>query len=199
MALYVDKYISLAAQLEQKGKEAAIPETHKAPVTLAYIDPKCPFDSTSAALRTKNVAELIWDPISIEEYNVRRGTKTSRNRSKKTRLKRRQKIGSRSSAARHSDFHKETSESEGDQTEIEISTRALAAVRWSVEMSTQNSSYHCDFFQKSGHTANRRYLNPENPNKKILPKHKKFFSAQAVEAEGGVLSREKRAVKKIEI
>ena len=61
MSSYVDKYTSLFAQLEQMGKDAAIPETHKAPMLLASIDPKCPLESTAAALRTKDTFDLTWD------------------------------------------------------------------------------------------------------------------------------------------
>lgn len=55
---YVDQNTSLFSQLERMGKDAAIPETHKAPMLLASIDPPCPLETTAAVLRTKNTAEL---------------------------------------------------------------------------------------------------------------------------------------------
>lgn len=61
MSAYIDQYSSLFNQLEQMGKDAAIPESHKAPMLLASIDPKCFLESTAAALRTKDPSELTWD------------------------------------------------------------------------------------------------------------------------------------------
>lgn len=43
MSTYVDKYTFLFSQPDQMGKDANIPETHKAPMILASIDPECPF------------------------------------------------------------------------------------------------------------------------------------------------------------
>ena len=53
---YVEQYTTLFAQLERMGKEAAVPESHKAPMMLASIDPSCSLESTAAALRTKEVS-----------------------------------------------------------------------------------------------------------------------------------------------
>lgn len=55
MSTYVDTYTALFSQLERMGKDSAIPESHKAPMLLASIDPSCALESTSAALRTKDV------------------------------------------------------------------------------------------------------------------------------------------------
>lgn len=75
MSTRVDRYTSLFAQLEQMGKDAAIPETHKAPMLLASIDTKCSLESTAATLRTKDATDLTWEYVAttlIDEYNARR-------------------------------------------------------------------------------------------------------------------------------
>ena len=74
MASYVEKFTSLFSQLEQMGKDSAIPETHKAPMPLASIDPNCFLEATAAALRTKDPTELTWQYVAttlIDEYNSR--------------------------------------------------------------------------------------------------------------------------------
>ena len=73
MASYVDQYTSLFSQLERMGKDAAISESHKAPMLLASIDPNCFLESTAAALRTKESSELTWEYVAttlIDEYNA---------------------------------------------------------------------------------------------------------------------------------
>ena len=94
MSAYVDQYTSLFSQLERMGKDAAIPETHKAPMLLASIDPKCSLESTAAALRTKDVAELTWDYVAttlIDEYNARQASPASFERSGRNRKRRKNK------------------------------------------------------------------------------------------------------------
>lgn len=58
MFTFIDQYTALFNQLGRVGKEAAIPEGHKAPMLLAWIDPNCFSKSTAAALRTKEPSEL---------------------------------------------------------------------------------------------------------------------------------------------
>lgn len=41
MPKYIHQYASVFNQLERMGKDAAIPESHKAPMLLASIDPEC--------------------------------------------------------------------------------------------------------------------------------------------------------------
>lgn len=77
MSEYVDHFTSLFSQLDRMGKDAAIPESHKAPMLLASIDPSCSLESTAAALRTKAISELTWDFVAttlIDEYNARQIT-----------------------------------------------------------------------------------------------------------------------------
>lgn len=38
MSSYIDQYTSLYSKLERMGKDAAVPETYKAPILLASID-----------------------------------------------------------------------------------------------------------------------------------------------------------------
>lgn len=65
MSKYVDEYSSLFSQLERMGKDSAIPESHKAPMLLASIDPSSPLEVTAAALRTKDASELTWDYVTV--------------------------------------------------------------------------------------------------------------------------------------
>ncbi len=74
MSSYVDTYASLFSQLERMGKDAAIPESHKAPMLLASIEPDSALESTAAALRTKDIEDLSWEYVArtlIDEYNAR--------------------------------------------------------------------------------------------------------------------------------
>lgn len=59
MSPYVEQFTSLFAQLERMGKDAAIPEAHKAPMLLAFIDPKCPLESNAAALCTRKLVSVL--------------------------------------------------------------------------------------------------------------------------------------------
>lgn len=78
------------------GNDAAIPDTHKAPMLLTSIDPNCALESTAAALRTNEVTELTWDYVAttmIDDYNDKQSSvltsgrisrsKNSRNESDK--------------------------------------------------------------------------------------------------------------------
>lgn len=73
MSTYVDKYTSLLAELEQIGKDAAIPESPKGPMLLASTDIKCFLESTAATLRTKAASDLTWEYVAttlIDEYSA---------------------------------------------------------------------------------------------------------------------------------
>ena len=74
MATFVDEFKSLFSQLERMGKDAAIPETHKAPMLLASIPVDSPLEVTAAALRTKDIEDLTWEYVSatlIDEVKAR--------------------------------------------------------------------------------------------------------------------------------
>ena len=58
MSSHIDQYTSLFSQLVRMGKDSAIPESHKAPMLLASIEQTCTFESTAAALRTKDASGL---------------------------------------------------------------------------------------------------------------------------------------------
>jgi hypothetical protein len=64
MAKFIDEHCSLFSQLERMGKDAAIPETHKAPMLVAAIPVDSPLEVPAAALRTKDVAELTWEFVT---------------------------------------------------------------------------------------------------------------------------------------
>ena len=56
------------------GKDAAIPESHKAPMLLASIPVDSPLEVTAAALRTKDIEDLTWEYVSatlIDEVKAR--------------------------------------------------------------------------------------------------------------------------------
>lgn len=64
MSTYIDQFTSLLSQLERMEKHAAIAESHKSPMVLASINPKCRLESTAAALQTKGIEELSWDFVA---------------------------------------------------------------------------------------------------------------------------------------
>jgi hypothetical protein len=64
MGKFIDEYCMFFSQLGRMGKDAAIPETHKAPMLLAAIPIDSPLDVTAAALRTKDFAELTWEFVN---------------------------------------------------------------------------------------------------------------------------------------
>ena len=75
MATFVDEFKSLFSQLERMGKDAAIPETHKAPMLLASIPVDSPLEVTAAALRTKDIEDsdlgVRQDATLIDEVKAR--------------------------------------------------------------------------------------------------------------------------------
>lgn len=64
MSNYIDEYTSLFSQLEFMGRDVAIPDSHKAPMLLASINPSSEMESIAAALRTKNANELTWEYVT---------------------------------------------------------------------------------------------------------------------------------------
>eukprot|EP00171_Calliarthron_tuberculosum_P008425 IDg8425t1 len=151
MASYVDTYASLFSQLERMGKGAAIPDSHKAPMLLASINPDCVLESTAAALRTKDATELTWDYVAttlIDEYNARRITITDSRRRGRNQNRRSSKVKSElvNPSTSQGGDHLEPS------SEIETTARALAAAL------------------KDGHTEKRCHLNPDNPDNRLPQK-----------------------------
>ena len=181
MSTYVDQYTSLFSQLERMGKDAAIPETHKAPMLLASIDPTCSLEPTAAALRTKSISELTWDYVAttlIDEYNARHASSTRPN---KTRNRRKNKTKSKNpSTSQTQDDPPHRDDSDSDGSEIETTARAFAAALKAVKTGRNGNSngLHCDFCDAHGHTEDRCYLNPANPNNRLTPKVRQMFAAQ---------------------
>lgn len=182
MSSYVDKYTSLFAQLERMGKDAAIPESHKAPMLLASIDPQGPLESTAAALRTKDVSDLTWDYVAttlIDEYNARNISPSSRTaKGNKNRTKRRKSSKGGSASSTRTEHHQDDSDSE--ESDIESTARAFSAALKSFksDRSDKINRHHCEFCDKDGHTEERCYLNPENPDNKLPPKVRQLLAAQ---------------------
>ena len=148
MLAYIDQYASLFSQLERMGKDAAIPESHKAPMLLASINPDSVLESTAAALRTKEVSELTWDFVAttlIDEYNARQSPVPARQ-------SRRDKRNGNTKHPIGSDF--------------ENTVKAFAAAM----RGTTPRGTKFDFCDRIGHTANRCFLNPDNPNNRLSAK-----------------------------
>ena len=180
MSTYVDQYTSLFAQLERMGKDAAIPETHKAPMLLASIDPQCPLESTAAALRTKDVVELTWDYVAttlIDEYNARQMPSSSSGRGNRNRSWRKRKGKGGLASTTRADLRQGHSDSD-DASDIESTARALAAALKSFksERGGNSNGLHCDFCDRGGHTEDRCHLNPANPNNRLPPKVRERFA-----------------------
>lgn len=94
MSIYVDECNSLFAQLEQMGKDAAIPELHKAPTLLASIAIKSFLEPTAAALRTKDAPHLTWKYVATtlkDGYNSRHDSTANSSSSKKDTRKQKKK------------------------------------------------------------------------------------------------------------
>lgn len=159
------------------GKDAAIPETHKAPMLLASIDPNCSLESTAAALRTKEVSELTWDYVAttlIDEYNAREMSKhDGPGSSSKSKKKKNKSKSSNISSSMESgyDLHSDDNDSDIDKT-----VQAFSAALKSSMGSKSSYSTKCDFCERRGHTEERCFLNPDNPNNKLSSKMKAAMS-----------------------
>ena len=184
MSTYIDQYTSLFSQLERMGKDAAIPETQKAPLLLASIDPNCPLESTAAALRTKDITELTWEYVTttlIDEYNARKsyglGSRTigqSRNRQKH-----KMKSGSGPIQRRNSGQGANTDSDDTSDTEVTAGAFAAALKCTKRDHSGASHNHHCDFCDGSGHTKDRCYFNPDNPNNKLTKKIQNMLTQSA--------------------
>lgn len=178
MSEYVDQYTALFALLERMGKDASIPESHKAPMLLASIDPSCSLESTAAALRTKEVSELTWEYVAttlIDEYNAKVSRGGSSGNPKKSKSKRRN--GSRSA---NQSGNMDNNGSGSDDSDLKTVVRALAAQlrkkKDPVNGTSPSNKYHCNFCNKSGHTEDRCFDNPSNPNNKLSPKIRQMIA-----------------------
>ena len=168
MSDYIDQYTSLFSQLERMGKDAAIPESHKAPMLLASINPSCSLESTAAALRTKESSELTWDYVAttlIDEYKARQVTESfggsnSRNKKKKQRKYKRQNA--------HSSAGNQNDDSD-DESDIDRTINAFAAALKSSKSGNKSERPKCSFCGRLGHHAESCFVNPDNP-KNRLPK-----------------------------
>lgn len=164
MSEYVDQFAALFSQLDRMGKDAAIPESHKAPMLLASIDPNCSLESTAAALRTKEITELTWDYVAttlIDEYNARQMTSAGSGRSRSRKKGKNKTSGSSKSSANTATADHKDGNFSDDHTRNESTGRAYAA--------SSSNGYHCTFCDRDGHTSDRCHMNPDNPDNH-LPK-----------------------------
>jgi len=153
--------MSLFAQLERMGKDSAIPETHKAPMLLASIDPECSLESTSAALRTKDPEDLTWEYVAttlIDEYNAKKmmsfPNTSSKNKGRRGRRNKRFSKGRTDPNDNASD----------NDSEIE---KAVNAFTVALKSSKDNNAMFCN---RQGHIESKCFMNPANPNHRLPPK-----------------------------
>ena len=175
ISTYIDQYTSLFSQLECMGKDAAIPESHKASMLLVSIDPNCALESTAADLPTKDSNKLTWDYVTttlIDEYNAKVSSGTLSKRKKKRNKSREARSDSTTADVVIQDETEHDSDSDTDTT-----VRAFAAVLRSLKTDSGDHTkrYHCEFCGRSGHTEDRCYMNRDNPNNQIPSKLRKVL------------------------
>lgn len=95
----------------------------------------------------------------------------------------------------------EGSDPEDASSEIDNTARALAAELKSVNSQKGNrNNYQCDFCQKEGHTKDKSWQNPENPDNKLTPKVQELLAAKEIKDEGSRSVQKKHSKKgKVEI
>lgn len=149
MSSYVDQYTSIFAQLEHMGQDAAIPESHKAPILLAVVDANCAIESTAAALgpkKTVSAPGILSRQLFINEYNskqfsVQPSGRTSRG--KYARNNRRKRCGKKSSRP-HNPSEMDNMASD-DNSNKESPVRAVPAPLQTgkSDVSGARKSFHC--------------------------------------------------------
>ena len=143
------------------GKKAAIPETHKAPMLLASIDPESEMEVIAAALRTKDADNLSWEYVTttlIDEFDVKYS-----NCSKKSKTSKIKDEGRHTGSLLESAY----------ESNHEITHVALARETVLKEPRRNSfSSVFCEFCAKKGQDASRCYFNSENPKNKLTTKMK---------------------------
>jgi hypothetical protein len=168
MATFIDEFGTLFSQLERMGKDAAIPESHKAPMLLAAIPIDSSLEVTAAALRTKDVAELTWEFVAttlIDESEARsmRATKADTIGNVHNGRGRRSKTSFKHSYNNRTSF--------ADKNDIDAAAKAFATA-WRSKNNTDNdkSKSVCAYCDKAGHSIDKCFYNPDNPNHQLPPK-----------------------------
>lgn len=159
-----------------------------------YNSNTCPLESTAVALRTKATSELTGDYVAttlIDEYHARISNEPPSRKSRRGKKK-------------NSAHHQNNSDADDNESDIDSTVRALAAALKSVKNNRNSSKIHCDFCDRDGHTAERCWLNPENPNNKLPQKTKQLFAVQAVKSESdgsasGVSNKSSKKKGKVEL
>ena len=140
MPRYIDEFESLFSQLERMGKDAAIPESHKAPLLLASMGHYSPLESTVAALRIKDTEDITWEAVSadlIQEWKQVRS-----------------KSGSYQKAGKIDQINNTNSGTESQRKRTKKKGESAKSVKEDVE---------CEFCGKKGHVEEDCFLNPESP------------------------------------
>lgn len=87
MSSSIDEYSSPFNRLGRMGRDAAIPEGHKAPALLASIDPNRLLESNAAALRAKVPSEMTLNYVETrltDGYYARESSLPRSNSTKNT-------------------------------------------------------------------------------------------------------------------
>lgn len=152
-------------------------ETREAPMLPASIDPFCSLESRAEALRTKDVSVHNWDYVGktlIDKYNAKLPVASSS--SAKNRTSRRRNRGQAHSASKQEPMLWSAGIWE-DSLDMDPTVRAFAIALKSVKSSgTRANNQHGNFCDKVGLTANRCFLNPENPNNRLPEKVRRLVS-----------------------
>jgi gag-polypeptide of LTR copia-type len=179
MATFIDEFGTLFSQLERMGKDAAILESHKAPMLLAAIPIDSSLEVTAAALRTKEVAELTWEFVAttlIDESEARSMRTTNADTDDDVRHGR---------GRRSKNFYKHNNSNRtgfADKNDIDAAAEAFATA-WKSKNNTDNdkSRSACAYCDKVGHSIDKCFYNPDNPNHQLPPKvlHRLLVSTDA--------------------
>lgn len=176
------------------GKDWAIPESHKAAMLLASIDPKCTLESTAAALRTKDIDELTWDYVAttlIDENKAKESLNLgfgSNNQKVRNVVKRTRKVFQHLVSLTNL-------ERSVTKTHIPTSNPPFVLLLEHSSLESMTALAQID------HIIPIFAKNPDNPNDKLLAKIQKRLSAQvqAAAVVGGSSKSSKEDVKKVGI
>lgn len=183
MASHIDQYTSLFSQLKRVRNESAIQYDHKALILLSTIDRTCALKSAVVTLRTKNVSELSWDYFTttfIDEFNA----KYVSGSSSESKTKRKRSCGKKPGTYPTKTFNADDVIDWDSDTGSTCSAFAAALTSVETDMRAGNKNSQCDFYGKSGHTEDRCYNDPSNPDNKLPPKNREMLHDKAAAAVG---------------
>ena len=147
--------------------------------------------------RCVRVSELTWDYVAttlIDEYNARHAASGNNGRGKKGRNRRKDRSRRQGSGNTPRDTNQHHDSDSDDGSDLGNAARAIAAALRSVKSDRQSTDngHHCDFCDRPGHTDDRCYLNPENPNNKLPPKVRQIMLSKSKVGKAATVDVEKR-------